>query len=210
MIAAESPVYGETGVTLFYRSLDLIWKPLGFVVRFVAVHHPARGQCLLMCTDLTLPPIDIIRLYGIRFKIEVSFKSALRVVGAYAYHFWMSSMTPIQRRSGNQYLHHKTDQYRKLVRRKLDAFHRHIQVGIIALGLLQYLSATYPRLVWKNFGSWIRTIRPGIPPSEMVTAQALRSTLPEFLRGNLNTSPLMKFILERVDTGRTEGLRLTG
>jgi hypothetical protein len=210
MMSAESPVYGETGVTLGYRSLDLIWKPLGLVVRFVAVTHPTRGFCLLMCTDLTLHPIDIIRLYGIRFKIEVSFKSAIRIVGAYAYHFWMSAMTPIKRRSGNQYLHRKSEKYRELVRRKLDAFHRHIQIGIIALGLLQYLSATFPALVWKSFGSWIRTIRPGVPPSEMVAAQALRATLPEFLRGNLNTSPLIKFILERVDTGRTEGLRLTG
>ena len=49
MISAESPVYGETGVTLLYRSLDLIWKPLGIVVRFVAVNHPTRGKCLLMC-----------------------------------------------------------------------------------------------------------------------------------------------------------------
>ena len=210
MISATSPVYGETDVTLLYRSLDLIWKPLGFVVRFVAVSHPTRGKCLLMCTDLTLPPIDIIKLYGIRFKIEVSFKSMLRIVGAYAYHFWMRAMTPIKRRSGNQYLHHKSEKYRNLVRRKLDAFHRHIQIGIIALGLLQYLSATFPSLVWKSFGSWIRTIRPGIPPSEMVVAQALRSTLPDFLRGNLNTSPLTKFILERVDIGRTEGLRLAG
>jgi hypothetical protein len=210
MTGAESPVYGESGVTLLYRSQDLIWKPLGFVVRFVAVRHPFRGNCLLMCTDPSLPPIDIIRLYGIRFKIEVSFKNMLRVVGAYAYHFWMRAMTPIKRRSGNQYLHRKTERYREAVRRKLDAFHRHIQIGIIALGLLQYLSAIFPALVWKSFGSWLRTIRPGIPPSEMVTAHALRSTLPEFLTGSQNTSAFTKFLLERIDTGRTEGLRLAG
>ena len=155
-------------------------------------------------------PIDIIKLYGIRFKIEVSFKNMLRIVGAYAYHFWMRAMTPIKRRSGNQYLHRKTDKYSELVRRKLGAFHRHIQVGIISLGLLQYLSATFPALVWKSFGSWIRTIRPGIPPSEMVTAQALRSTLPQFLTSSQNSSALTKFLLERIDTGRAEGLRLTG
>ena len=210
MIRAESPVYGEKGVTISYRSVDLIWKPLGRVVRFVAVVHPARGRCLLLCTDLTAAAIDIIRLYGIRFKIEVSFKNALRVVGTYAYHFWMSAMTPIKRGSGNQYLHRETEKYRQAVRCKIAAYHRYIQVGLIAQGLLQYLSATFPQLVWKNFGSWLRTIRPGIPPSEMVTAQALRNCFPEFLTSNLKSVPLTKFILERVDLDRAEGLRLTG
>jgi len=190
--------------------MDLIWKPLGRVVRFVAVAHPVRGRCLLMSTDLTVSAIDIIRLYGIRFKIEVSFKNALRVVGAYAYHFWLGAMKPIKRGSGNQYLHCQTEKYRQSVKRKFDAYQRHIQIGIIVQGMLQYLSATYPRLVWKNFGSWLRTIRPGIPPSEMVTAQALRNCFPEFLLSNVKSVPLTKFILERVDIGRAEGLRLTG
>ena len=210
MSHAESPVYGEKSVTIFYRSADLIWKPLGRVVRFVAVVHPVRGRCLLMCTDLSATAIDIIKLYGIRFKIEVSFKNALHIVGAYAYHFWMNAMTPIKRGSGNQYLHRETEKYRHAVRRKIEAYHRYIQVGLIAQGLLQYLSATFPLLVWKNFGSWLRTIRPGIPPSEMVTAQALRNCFPEFLTSTTESVPLTKFILERVDVGRTEGLRLTG
>jgi hypothetical protein len=207
---AESPVYGEKGVIISYRSLDLIWKPLGRVVRFVAVSHPTRGRCLFMSTDMTATAIDIIRLYGMRFKIEVSFKNALRVVGAYAYHFWMNAMTPIKRGSGNQYLHRESEKYRLAVRRKVETYHRYMQVGLIAQGLLQYLATTFPALVWKNFGSWLRTIRPGIPPSEMVTAQALRMCLPEFLVGSVKSSPLAKFILDRVDIGRAEGLRLTG
>lgn len=210
MTAIQSPVYGEDNVTVFYRSLDLIWKPLGHVVRFVAVYHPVRGRCILMCTDLTTKAIDIIRAYGIRFKIEVSFKVALRVIGVYAYHFWMGAMKPIKRCSGNQYLHRATEKYRQAVRRKIDAYHRHIQIGLIAQGLLQYLSTTIPAMVWRSFGSWLRTIRPETPPSEMVAGLALRMSLPEFLASNAQTVPLVKFILERVDTGRAEGLRLTG
>jgi hypothetical protein len=30
--------------------------------------------------DLALPPIEVIRLYGLRFKIELSFKKAVRVL----------------------------------------------------------------------------------------------------------------------------------
>jgi len=205
---APSPVYGEKGVTLRFRTADLLWRPVGILVRFVVVLHPQRGAILLMCTDLTLPPLDIIRIYGLRFKIEVSFKQAIHVIGAYAYHFWMAAMTPIRRVSGNQYLHHKSDDYRDAIRRKIAAYHRHIQLGLIAQGLLQILSATQPKLVWRSFGSWIRTIRPGLAPSEQVVAIALRHTLPEFLATAAKTPILVKFIRDRLDLSRTEGTSL--
>ena len=112
---------------------------------------PHRGTILLMCTDLTLLPQDLIRIYGLRFKIEVAFKQALQAIGAYAYHFWMAAMTPLRRVSGNQYLHHKSDAYRNAVRRKNATYHRRIQLGLIAQGLLQILSVTKPTLIWQSF-----------------------------------------------------------
>ena len=205
---AKSPIYGETKITLRYRTVDLLWRPVGILVRFVIVCHPTRGSVFLMATDLNLSALDIIKIYGLRFKIEVSFKQALRVVGTFAYHFWMGIMVPIKRKSGNQYLHKKTDAYRDAVRRKMGAYHRHIQLGLIAQGLLQLLSATVPEMIWRSFGSWIRTIRPGLAPSELVTAIALRNTLPEFLADDEKASIWKKFLRERIDIERTEGFRL--
>ena len=54
MQVSPSIVYGETQGTLRYRMQDLLWRPSGRLVRFVAVVHPTRGSCLLMCTDTTL------------------------------------------------------------------------------------------------------------------------------------------------------------
>ena len=208
MQEAQSPVYGETNVLLRYCCADLLIKRIGIMVRFVAVIHPSRGRRILMSTDLSLPAIDIIALYGLRFKIEVSFKQAVRTIGSYAYHFWMKAMTPIRKASGDQYLHRKSDAYRMAVRRKLDAYHRFIQLGLIAQGLLQYLSICFPDLVWAKFASWIRTIRPGIPPSEYVTSLALRNSFPDFLSGSPSKTTFVKFILDRIDFSKNNPFRL--
>ena len=84
------------------RARDLLWRPAGQLVRFVFVRHPHRGELILMTTDLTLDPLDVIALYGYRFKIEVGFRQAVHVLGAYAYHFWLAKMPPRKRGSGNQ------------------------------------------------------------------------------------------------------------
>ncbi|MBI5091681.1 MAG: hypothetical protein HZB26_04460 [Candidatus Hydrogenedentes bacterium] len=67
MQTLESPVYGEAGVQLSVWTRDLLWRPVGILVRFVAVLHPTRGRLILMTTDLALKPGDVIRLYGYRF-----------------------------------------------------------------------------------------------------------------------------------------------
>ena len=181
-LSAPSPVYGEQNVTLRYRAVDLLWRPAGRRVRFVIVCHPHRGTIFLLATDLTLEPLEIILLYGYRFKIELGFRQAVHVVGSYAYHFWMAAMKPRRRGQGDQYLHRESQTYRDAVRRKMNVFHLHVQLGCVAQGLLEHLAINYSAQVWHQFRSWLRTMKPALPPSELVVASALRSALPEFLQ----------------------------
>ena len=205
-----SPISGESRLRILFRSEDLLWRPVGRLVRFVWIDHPLRGRLLLMTTDLALDPLQVLLLYSYRFRIEVSFKQALHTLGTYAYHFWMMAMTPRRRGSGDQHLHHTSDDYRRLVRRKIDAYHRSIQLGCIAQGLLQHLALNRRKEVWSHFRSWMRTMNPGAPPSEAVVAEALRGTLPEFLLRTPDAHPLKKFLLENADNERCAALQSAG
>ena len=208
LLCAPSPVYGEDDVTVQYRVCDLLWRPVGRVVRFVLVVHPTRGRCILMSTDTSLEAIEVLRLYGLRFKIELAFKQAVQVLGSFAYHFWMKDMKPLCRRNGNQYLHRQSERYRHGIKRKINAYHLFIHTGVVAQALLQYLAVTFAPIVWASFGSWLRTVRPGIPPSELVVSLALRHSFPEFLLNCAADHNIAKFIAERQDHDRMAAFRM--
>lgn len=191
-------LYDDRPAALRYFSRDLLWRPLGQLVRFVWVIHPRRGRLILLCTDLTMSPLDILRLYAWRFKIEAGFWQAIHTLGAYAYHFWMRAMTPRRRGDGNQHLHRKSVQYRQQVRRKFAAYQRHIQIGLIAQGLLQYLALSFRRVAWRHFNSYIRTAKTNRPPSEWVVTHALRHHWPDFLRFSPQTFILKKFLANKI------------
>jgi phosphate starvation-inducible membrane PsiE len=57
-VTAPSPVYGEDNVSIQYLCMDLLWRPIGQLVRFVLVKHPSRGHMILMTTQILLHPLD--------------------------------------------------------------------------------------------------------------------------------------------------------
>lgn len=207
-ISVRSPVYGEQNVTIRYLSVSLLWRPLGRLVQFVLVMHPVRGNIALLCTSLTMAPLTVIKLYGLRFKIEVSFKQALHTLGTYLYHFWMKTMQPLRRGDGDQNIADRPEKYRRDVKRKLGAYHRYVLLGCIAQGLLQHLAINYREDVWHTFRSWLRTMRKDLVPSEFVTAHALKSSLPDFLLSDDHDSELKKIILDNADHDKIPGLRM--
>jgi hypothetical protein len=88
------------------------------------------------------------------------------------------------------------DPYRAAIRRKINAFHIHVQLGCIAQGLLHHLSLNYTAEVWRCFRSWLRTMNPALPPSELVTANALRSGISGFFSSS-ELDPNLRKILDR-------------
>ncbi len=74
--SVPSPVYGERNISVRFKSVDLLWKPAGAMVRFILVDHPTRGRIILLSTDLTMEAQEIILLYSLRFKIEVAFQAS--------------------------------------------------------------------------------------------------------------------------------------
>jgi hypothetical protein len=86
--------------------------------------------------------------------------------------------------------------------RKVAAYERHIQVGLIVQGVLQYLAGYHHHDVWRFFASWLRTTNRSVPPSELVVAQALRNTFPYFLLSLPKTEVFKQFIASRLSPER--------
>jgi len=194
-----SPLHKEHGTIIAYCCVDLLWKPLGRLVRFVAVSHPRGGRWILMSTDTGLDPVSIILMYGCRARIEVSFKVAIKTVGTYSYRFWMMAMERIKRCSGTQHLHCQPDWYRQAVKQKLEDYHKYVAVGIVAQGVLQFLSTFHCQEVWTSFRSWLRTTPSNGFPSEATVSSALSSALPEFLASRGKGSALRKLLTDHAD-----------
>lgn len=147
---APSPVYAEKNVEVEYLCVDLLWRPVGRLARFVLVKHPTRGNLILLSTLLSMPPLDVLRLYSLRFKIESAYHQAVGVLGAYFNHFWMKDMKPISKGSGDQCMHRQSDDYRASVRRKIKAYHAWAQLACIAQGLLLHLAINHHSAVGES------------------------------------------------------------
>ena len=91
----------------------------------------------------------------------------------------------------------------------MGAYELHVQLGLIAQGVLQYLAIQHGPSVWMRFRSWMRTMDMDAVPSEAVVAQALRASLPEFLLARAQDAILPKFLVPRLDPTRIPGLTMT-
>jgi hypothetical protein len=199
LIFSQIPMPGNKKIMIEYCAVSLLWKPLGDFVKFVLVRHPIKGNAICMTTDLSLDAMDIIFGYSLRFKIEVMFKQAVHQISAFMYRFWLKSMLPRKRGSGDCMLQFESSEFKKKMLDKLNAYHLFIQLGLIAQGLMQYLAIHHYGLVWKKFSTWLRTIRENTLPSEKVVSLTLSKTYIEFLIYGAIPPIFKKFLREKID-----------
>lgn len=171
-----------------YLCRDLIWKPAGEpkgavrLIRFVLVEIVGAGKrAALMCGDLDLSPEAIIRVYGLRFKIETSFDDLKNDLGCFDYHFWTKAL-PKKKKWKNVEI--PADEKSILdIKKASQAIEMHVCLCCIAAGLLTIIGFRYSREIWRAFPGWLRTIRsevPSIATTRSAFAQVFQGGMPDF------------------------------
>jgi hypothetical protein len=168
---AQVFTYGEAK-TIEYCCVDLLWKPIQTLIRFVLVRDHDQ-QYILMSSDLELSPTQIIIIYSYRSKIEVMFLFLKHVIGGFCYHFWSKYYPKLKRKEKLDY-----SKLSETAREKLDqtveAIERFVNLAAIALGIVQYLSLTYAAEIWKGYYGWLRTYS-GEFPSERIVQTVIQT-----------------------------------
>ena len=176
----RNSLYSGKNEVIKHGVFDLMWKSYGKIVRFCLIDHPTRGKIILMNLDTSLTATEILTAYANRFKIEYSFKELVHAIGGFRYRFWIEGIKKTRRGDGDRYIHRESPEIKNKIKVKMLAYHLHIQMALISQGLSQYLSTKFNNTVWSNFGSWLRTVRPGAPASVQVTQESLRNSLGNF------------------------------
>ncbi|MCK8600285.1 transposase [Desulfoferrobacter suflitae] len=159
--------YGETK-TLAILCLDLIWKPIKDKLRFVLVKD-GTARFILICSDLTMAPQEIVELYASRFKIEVTFKMVKHIIGGLWYHFWTTAWRdPLGKSLAVEQLKDMDGRRKKLIASAMNAIEAFVNIALIATGLLQIIALEHAAKVRHLHHWWMRTYPPDVPSEEMV------------------------------------------
>ena len=140
---ANLVLYGE-GTTIRYLTKDLLWgKGLYRLLRFVMVEYGGR-RAIIVSTDTSISPLDIITLYAKRFSIECTFKTMKYDVATFSNRFWSKFMPKLNRYeksdAPDRIKKVKTAKAKYWIRKSLDATEGYVFCGIVATGVLQMIS----------------------------------------------------------------------
>ena len=181
--SAVLPIYGKDSQVRFY-SRDMLWgKKLYQELRFVLAEYNGM-RSILVSTDLTLSPEEIITLYALRFKIENCFREFKQRFGGFAYHFWtkrLPKLNHFKRKCDPDPLDDITETGdRKLILSKIKAIEGFVLFSSIAMGLTQIISLTQALEGELQNGRYLRT-HPRMRVSEASVMTCLRKSFFAFM-----------------------------
>ena len=136
-------MYGSLEEVSYYCT-NLLWgRGLYYELRFVLVEWKG-ARSILVTTDLSLPPLKAMELYGRRFSCEELFREMKQQIGAFCYHFWTKSLPRLShfaKKSERDGLAKVTDPHqRKLVALTVKAMESFVNCSCVAMGTLQLIS----------------------------------------------------------------------
>lgn len=199
---AQAVVYGRRE-TVRYLTLDLLWKPIRGMLRFILI-ETSRGRMILVSSDLNLEPLASLELYCRRVTIETLFDTLKNVFGGMAYHFWSRYLRPASRRPRKNSTPEPMSSNPTGTQRTLAAIEKFVNLQLLAVGILQLIAKTYPVEIKAKARCWLRTVTSHIP-SEFVTRTALAKVVQTNLCG-LAKDWITQLIRQRQEHPQNQGL----
>ncbi len=191
---ATIEIYGQCKYISFL-SLDLIWKPVKEKIRFVLVCDGTE-HFILMCSDVNLPALDIIKAYSYRFKIEVNFKVLKHLMGAFYYHFWTGVWPHIGKRNESDLeVIDNGSRSERLIKQATNAIEGFVNFGCIATGILQIISMNFSQTIWEEYLGWLRTVTSTTPSEETVKSVIQEEYFHNFR--TFNNSAIYRIIMSK-------------
>jgi len=160
-----------------YCSKDLLWRQGHYIkTRFVLVLRESGSKVILVCTGMETSPEEIMELYGIRYKTEISFRELKQTLAGLSSRFWPKAMPKRARRKSNEENSSIVAEVsergsRESIMAAMRATEAYAQLSCIALGLLQMLALAFAKS--KVQFRWLRT-KSNIAPSEATIADYLK------------------------------------
>lgn len=184
-VTTKAILYGQEKEVSYY-SENLLWGAKWYQdLKFVLVWLDGTRN-ILVSTDLTLTPTEIIEAYCHRFKIECAFRELKQVIAGFCYRFWSKHMPKLSRFKTNDY--HQDQQAaidcesaQRCIFKATEAIERFALIGCIALGLLQIASILFAETITGARMRFMRTPSHSVP-SEATVADFMRKTIYQLFR----------------------------
>lgn len=162
-------LYGEEKEVRFLSKIYLWGKKLYQPLQFILAEYDGN-QIILVSTDLSMTPEDILTAYSYRFKIEAMFREMKQQIGAFVYHFWTKATPKLNRyrKKGTPDPLEKITNQKKQIKilETLMATERYLSLCCIVTGILQLLCLKYEGKINVSKFRYLRT------PSKPVLSEA--------------------------------------